>query len=129
MSIPIGSRVGFYEITALLGKGGMGAGQPVIRLLCGRSIEAKACGRFDTRPVWSRDQRELFYVGPDNSLMTIPISMNGTTIQFGNPTALFPLPPASVFDVSRDGKRFLITKVVKEASPITLLLNWKPPAK
>ena len=50
--------------------------------------------------------------------------------------ALFTLPPSSgsgslrfvgsEYAASRDGQKFLVTKIVKEASPITVLLNWKP---
>jgi hypothetical protein len=34
-----------------------------------------------------------------------------------------------VFEPSPDGQRFLITQKVTEASPITVILNWKPPAR
>ena len=37
--------------------------------------------------------------------------------------------PGSGYFASPDGQRFLINKITKEASPITILLNWKPPTK
>ena len=50
----------------------------------------------------------------------------GDQLEVGVPRALFTLPSASRgYDISRDGKRFLGSKIGSEASPITLLLNWK----
>jgi hypothetical protein len=31
--------------------------------------------------------------------------------------------------VAADGQRFLINAVTEDVSPITLILNWRPPAK
>jgi len=78
------------------------------------------------RPQWRADGRELFYIAPDNRLMSVPMSINASSIAAGNPVALFALPPQSDFAVSGDGQRFLVNKIVKDASPITILLNWKP---
>jgi len=34
------------------------------------------------------------------------------------------------YDVSSDGQRFLMNTITEEAaSPVTVVLNWKPPAK
>ena len=87
-------------------------------------------------PQWGLDGRELFYVSPDNRLMAVPINLNGSSAEAsGKPVALFALPllsggvVQSEYFASRDGQRFLISKIVKDASPITILFNWKPPAK
>lgn len=77
-------------------------------------------------PRWSRDQRELFYIGPDNRLMALPITFSGSSVQTGRPVPLFTLPPDSEYSVARSGQRFLINKVAKDASPITLIFNWNP---
>jgi eukaryotic-like serine/threonine-protein kinase len=43
---------------------------------------------------WGRDSRELFYVAPDNTLMSVPIrvSDDGDSIEFDAPSPLFPAP-------------------------------------
>jgi Tol biopolymer transport system component len=76
-------------------------------------------------PQWDANGRELFYVAGDR-LMVMPIKWDGASAETGKPLVLFTLPPASSYAASRDGQRFLVSKVVKEASPVTVLLNWKP---
>jgi hypothetical protein len=59
--------------------------------------------------------------------MAVPISTTGQTATPGTPTPLFLAPAGSEeFTVSPDGQRFLISRVVEDALPITMLLNWKP---
>ena len=89
-------------------------------------------------PRWRPDAKELYYLGPDGQLMTAPVSATGTTFEPGTPVVLFQTriygggvdnQQGRQYDVTRDG-RFLINTVLDDAaSPITLLLNWKPPAK
>ena len=65
------------------------------------------------------------------------LSPEGQSLEAGTPAALFPVSiaggPASGFNkqqyaVSSDGQRFLVNLAIDEgmASPITLILNWKP---
>jgi serine/threonine protein kinase/Tol biopolymer transport system component len=79
-----------------------------------------------TGPVWRPDGRELFYV-TSGQLMAVPVTPNGSKVDAGTPVALFPVPVGVGYDVSADGQRFLVVPVTKEASPITVLLNWKLP--
>jgi Tol biopolymer transport system component len=91
------------------------------------------------QPRWRRDSKELYYIAPDAKLMAVAIAANGSTLEPGTPIALFQTRifggGASVntrqqYDVAPDG-RFLINVTLDDthASPITLLLNWKPPSK
>ncbi len=88
-----------------------------------------------TSPRWRADGLELYYQGPDNSIMAASAGVQNGAFAPGVPQALF-LPPIVVrpnkpqYDVARDG-RFLINTEVPEASaePIHLLLNWKQPGK
>jgi eukaryotic-like serine/threonine-protein kinase len=81
--------------------------------------------------IWRRDGRELFFTTPfDDSLMSAEISeQNGDPI-IGKVRPLFRIRVASsphrVFDVSPDGKRFLINSVLPPSAPepITLVVNW-----
>jgi len=97
-----------------------------------------------THPRWRPDGLEIFYISPDVSLMAVPVTptSNGASLQIGSPSKLFSTPIVreatpgtnnyrAQYDVSPDGKRFLINVTTEEAvtSPITLILNWKPPEK
>ena len=85
------------------------------------------------------NRNELFFVSLDGKLMsaTLEFSPDGTTVTARNPVALFQTRIGTVvqgaqkqqYVVSKDGQRFFISSVIEEAlSPITLILNWKPPA-
>ena len=77
-----------------------------------------------TSAQWRLDGRELFYMGLDNRLMAVPVTLNGSTVGAGTPVALFSTPPGSEYAASPDGQRFLVNEITEEASPITILLNW-----
>jgi hypothetical protein len=95
------------------------------------------------QPRWNKNGKEIFYVSLDGKLMAAPVKLSpdGQSLQTGTPMALFPvriaggpLPPGGdkqQYAVSSDGQRFLVNLAVDEgaASPITLILNWKPPKK
>jgi Tol biopolymer transport system component len=80
-------------------------------------------------PRWRRDGRELFFLAPDKRLMAVSISDVGARLDAQSPRALFKLSTTSTYEPSTDGQRFLVTAIVSEASPITVILNWKPPAQ
>jgi Tol biopolymer transport system component len=82
-----------------------------------------------SRPRWRRDSGELFYAALDNRLMVVPITTNGKAIEAGTPPPLFTLPGDLGYEPSRDGQRFLTSANVSGASPITVILNWKPPVR
>ena len=68
-----------------------------------------------SRPAWARSGRELFYLDASNALTAVPVQTSGSTFSAGKPTKVFdarystPLPPRP-YDVSADGKRFLMLK-------------------
>jgi Tol biopolymer transport system component len=70
-----------------------------------------------TRPLWSRDGRELFYVSPANALMRVGVeraaSWAATTPAMLLKDGLIFTPavsPGRSYDVSPDGQRFLVLK-------------------
>jgi Tol biopolymer transport system component len=85
------------------------------------------------QPRWRGDGKELFFVSSDSKIMAVPVS-TGAKFDAGVPVALFQATPRQqissrdqfVYDVSRDGQRFLILTRVKEAEtqPMTVILNW-----
>ena len=80
-------------------------------------------------PRWRRDGGELFYLAPDRRLMAVSVSQSGSGLSTEPPRALFTLSTATRYEPSPDGQRFLVAAVVSEASPITVILNWKPPTR
>jgi serine/threonine protein kinase len=88
------------------------------------------------QPRWGRDGKELFYIALDGKLSAVPIQFaaDGRHADVGRPVPLFPArvgdvtsPNGQQYDISRDGTRFLINTATEEAaSPITIILNWKP---
>ncbi|MGH9237012.1 MAG: protein kinase domain-containing protein [Vicinamibacterales bacterium] len=67
-----------------------------------------------TRPLWSRDGRELFYYLPPGVIMAAPIGP-GSSFTPGTPTVVLKgtyLSPQTgrMYDVSPDGRRFLLIK-------------------
>ena len=71
-----------------------------------------------TRPLWSRDGRELFYVAPGGALMAVRVEQSGTWVAttpqrlFSNPNLDNPALLGLTYDISLDGQRFLILKRV-----------------
>jgi len=85
------------------------------------------------QPRWRRDGKELFYLSSDYKMMAAPVTI-GANFDSRSPIALFqttPREPISlndqfVYDVSRDGQRFVINTPVKEGetTPMSIILNW-----
>ena len=83
-------------------------------------------------PRWRGDGKEIFYIAPSGMLMAVPVDSE-TTFATGQPTPLFqihgraPISSTDIFsyDVTKDGKRFLVNRYVKPdvVPPLTILLN------
>jgi len=83
-----------------------------------------------TAPRWRGDGLELFYLAPDNRLMSAEIRPKGTRVEIGTVRPLFQSysgqPGGGVYDPSADGKRFLFIaeNELSGSEPITLVVNW-----
>jgi serine/threonine-protein kinase len=94
--------------------------------------------RGGTRPVWARNGRELFYLVGQGRVMAVPIQP-GPAFVFGNPQVMFDGPylapqPGRTYDVSPDGKQFLMIKeggIDQRSTPreIVVVLNWSEELK
>jgi serine/threonine-protein kinase len=69
------------------------------------------------QPVWARSGKELFYLAPDGALMNVKVEASGMIWRHDTPAKLFQGPyythgpiPVRMYDVSRDGQRFLMLK-------------------
>jgi eukaryotic-like serine/threonine-protein kinase len=76
-------------------------------------------------PRWSPDGREIYYIGKDRTLMVASIPFTKGVAEVAATRTLFKL-EIPQFDVSRDGKRFLVYKVVDNQEPpaVTIVSNW-----
>ena len=81
-------------------------------------------------PRWRQDGGELLYL-ESNRLIAVPVLRRGASLEFGAPRTLFTFPDGWTggYEPTPDGQRFLITTATADASPISLILNWKPPAR
>ena len=85
------------------------------------------------QPRWRHDGRELFYIEPDNRLVSVPIQpyAQTQTIEGGRPALLFTMPFAVLnnaqpaYGITPEG-RFMVDIDTKglTASPITIVQNW-----
>ena len=98
----------------------------------GRQWQISRDGGFE--PYWRRDGKELFFLGPNRTLMSVEVAGTGSAFNHGSPRALFPTHVTWLenqamgrhYAPSRDGQRFLIANATDRARtmPITVVLNW-----
>ena len=90
------------------------------------------------QPHWRRDGKELFYISADSKMMAVEVAGASGAFQSGIPKVLFAAPifgggtatNTTRYDVTADGKKFLINSVPAETTPvtsppITVVLNWQ----
>ena len=94
-------------------------------------------------PRWRGDGKELFFEAADGKMMAVPVKASGgpkPTFEAGTPVALFEahmVHPAIdtnfEYDVTADGKRFLINTVsgptATSSSPLIVVVNWNVESK
>jgi serine/threonine protein kinase/Tol biopolymer transport system component len=81
-------------------------------------------------PQWRGDGGELYYHAPDGGLMATAITP-GTGAIVAPPAKLFSFPAgghlvAPYYSATKDGKRFLLSKLVQHSgeTPLTVLVDW-----
>jgi Tol biopolymer transport system component len=87
--------------------------------------------RGGSEPEWRRDGKELFYLAPDRTLMSVKVTTS-PTFTAGVPEPLFsaqviPSPwEWNRYAVTADGQRFLLLEPVspETATPISIIVNW-----
>src|SRR4029453_3390281 len=88
------------------------------------------------QPLWARNGRELFYESM-GTLMRVPLMMTGSTLKPGTPLKVLEGPyfygagfGGRTYDVSPDGKRFLMIKEIggmdkpTPSARLILVQNW-----
>jgi len=101
-----------------------------VRAFVGGGEKVRVSPAGGATPVWRRDGRELFYVEDDKRIMAVTVRTS-PRFEADTPRALFEARLRSTFsrpqfDVSPDGQRFLLDRMVVDeaASPMTLVQNW-----
>jgi hypothetical protein len=98
-----------------------------------------------SRPKWSADGRELFFLDGKNLLTAVSVAAQGAAFTFGNPRRLLDTAyllgsstrgfDLRAYDVSADGQRFLMIKESASdgtaAVPVAMnvVLNWQEELK
>jgi len=88
------------------------------------------------QPRWHGDGKELYYIS-DGKMMVVPIKEDADTFEGGSSRILFEAralvgaigsgPQGYVYDVTRDGRRFLVVDRADQGGdqPLTLITNWQ----
>jgi Tol biopolymer transport system component len=87
-----------------------------------------------TEPRWRGDGKEMFYLAPNGMLMSVAVNAE-SVFATGTPTPLFqvhgraPISSSDAFtyDVTKDGKRFLVNRYLKpdHIAPLTIVLHQR----
>jgi hypothetical protein len=81
------------------------------------------------QPLWRSDGKEIFYISADRKLMTAEVTSKGDKFEVRSVRPLFEPIPQSFghsYDVSADGKRFLVHTVAQQnnSEPLTVVHDW-----
>ncbi len=84
------------------------------------------------RPQWRKDGKELVFIGPNRSLMTVDVSST-PSFQTSTPKQLFQITGDALDFAARDDlQQFLIPMPIGSGStpsPITIVMNWQSELK
>ena len=80
-------------------------------------------------PAWRADGKELYWVGPDRTLMAASVELQAAGVRPGRAEALFRLPASdegASFQPGRDGRRFLVQEPegAPQDRPMVVVENW-----
>ncbi len=79
------------------------------------------------QPRWSKDGKELYYMDLTYNLFAVPVTNAGGALQFGAAEKLIAnwSAPQVFYDVSPDGKKFLLDRVEQQVSQsVTVVTNF-----
>ncbi len=99
----------------------------------GGKIQISSKGGF--YPIWRGDGKELFFVGANSNLYSVPIGAAGPDAGV-KPAPLFAVCPGNTptgsatqgrqFDVARDGQKFLFACGSEMRGKFSVIVNWTP---
>ena len=81
-------------------------------------------------PKWRGDSKELYFINYSGNLSAVDVAASATSVKLGAPHVLFTAILQGLnwgpYDVTRDGKKFLLNGTVSNETdaPLTLVTNW-----
>jgi len=111
--------------------------QVYVQAFPGLGKKRRVSSNGGAQPQWRADGKELYYLGPDQNLISVDVTSSAADIILGSPKSLFRTGIVGVtsefrnqYAASGDGKRFVVATVSTSGSrePITLMVNWRAPA-
>jgi hypothetical protein len=97
--------------------------------------QGQVSGNGGRYPLWRKDGRELLFVAPDQTLMSVAVRPAAGGLEFGTPVALFKVPfPARAgqvgvaypYDVAADGRILVLNPAGNaDAEAVVVLSNWQ----
>ena len=96
----------------------------------GAKWQVSASGGAEARARWRKDGKELFFLNLTDDIMAVDVSTAGNVVKLGVPHVLFHASgvqrQAGAYDVTRDGKKFLLNtgNLKEDSEPMTLVQNW-----
>ena len=110
-----------------------GSGEIYVASFPGAALNLRISNNGGEQPRWRSDGRELYYLTPDRRMMAVNVKAAAGSFAGEPPRELFNarwqfpgFGSAYVYDVTRDGQRFLFTaRADSEGTlPLTLVTNW-----
>ncbi|HEX8169285.1 MAG TPA: protein kinase [Thermoanaerobaculia bacterium] len=82
---------------------------------------------------WSADGREIFYISPEQKLVSVAVTETNGQLDFGAPRELFHVSLAQTvgmsYSVAPDGKRIIVNANIGSGAPVTLVNDWRALAR
>jgi eukaryotic-like serine/threonine-protein kinase len=101
-----------------------GKEQIYIQTFPGSESKWQVSANGGTSPRWRRDGRGLFFISPENELMTVAVGNDGPRLTFSVPAPLFRAPNGA-YDITPDNLFLMrVREVEKPPSPINIVVNW-----
>ncbi|MGD9902836.1 MAG: protein kinase [Vicinamibacterales bacterium] len=105
-----------------------------VRPTDGSSVPVRVSPAGGRNARWRGDGRELYYLLPSGGLAAVSVAHSAEGVRFGPPTVLFQMPRAPwfgdfavlypMFDVTPDGRTFVVRVMRDEPESVVLITNW-----
>jgi dipeptidyl aminopeptidase/acylaminoacyl peptidase len=105
----------------------------LVREFPGGTASVQVSSHGGTEPAWRGDGRELYFLSPDDDIMSVQVNPTGPRLEVGAPVRLFQarmagarLPYLTHYAASADGRRFLVNAAtgVSTTPTISVVANW-----
>jgi eukaryotic-like serine/threonine-protein kinase len=104
-----------------------GSAQIYVAAFRGGSGKWQVSANLGLHPLWSRDEKELYYASSGNTVWAMPVKEVGGSLQFGAPHAEVTnwSAPDPFFQVSPEGKKILLYRVSQQVGDaVTVVSNF-----